>query len=75
MYNFSRESGVFSSKDKSIEEDLMEMVKDLKTRNDFVDTIKYKLKCDICYKPLEGNNEAVEHSKATGHINFVQYGN
>ena len=49
------------------------MAKDLKTKNDFVDMKKYKLKCDICYMPLEGNNEAVDHSKKTGHINFVQY--
>ena len=56
-----------------MEEDLLEMAKDLKTKNEFVDMKNYKLKCDVCYKPLEGNNEAVEHSKSTGHINFVQF--
>ena len=56
-----------------MEQDLLEMSKDLKIKNEFVDMKKYKLKCDVCYKPLEGNKEAVEHSKSTGHINFVQF--
>lgn len=49
------------------------MAKDLKIKKDFVDLKKFKLKCDVCYTPLEGNNEAVQHSKMTGHTNFVQY--
>jgi len=50
------------------------MAKYLRSKSDFVDMKNYKLKCDVCYKPLEGNTDAVQHSKETGHVNFVQFG-
>ena len=64
--------GIFPAKDESIEEDLMEMAKDLKNKSEFVDMKNYKIKCNICCMPFQGNSEAIEHSKSSGHTNFEQ---
>jgi ubiquitin thioesterase OTU1 len=40
--------------------------------NKFTDTQNYSIKCNVCYQMFKGNDEAVSHSKSTGHINFVQ---
>jgi len=48
------------------------MAKDFKLNNEFVDMSRFKIKCDVCYKPFEGNEQAALHSKNTGHLNYVQ---
>lgn len=39
----------------------------------FTDTANFALRCLVCQKGLKGENEAREHAKATGHINFGEY--
>jgi hypothetical protein len=64
--------GIFLAKDKSIEEDLLEIAKDLKAKIEFDEKKNFNIKCNVCHVPFEGNNEAVEHSNSTGHNNFKQ---
>ena len=67
-----KENGVFSAYDEKIKNEVMEITNKLHSLNSFVDTKNYSIKCNVCYKLLMGNQDAVSHSKATGHINFVQ---
>lgn len=69
--NDSKEIGLFSQNDLKIKEDAILIAKELNEINKFVDTSNYSLKCNVCYALLQGNKEAVEHCKQTGHINFV----
>jgi hypothetical protein len=47
----------------------------MKDKKQFVDTKNYKMQCGVCFALLKGNNEAISHSKGTGHTNFVQLDN
>lgn len=68
----SSETGVFNVSDNQVREEVLAIAKELKEKNKFVDTKTYKIKCNVCYSLLKGNEEAVSHSKTTGHTNFVQ---
>lgn len=48
------------------------MAKDLKSKSEFVDLKKFRIKCSVCFKPFKENSEAIEHSKSSGHTNFEQ---
>ncbi len=50
----------------------MEITKQLNKMNKFTDTKNYKIKCNVCYQMFKGNDDAVEHSKLTKHVNFIQ---
>ena len=47
----------------------------LQNREFFVDTKNFSLKCMQCGFLMKGQNEAVEHSKKTGHFNFSEIQN
>lgn len=67
-----RETGVFDSKDETVREEVLAIAKELQGLKKFVDTKNYKLRCNVCYTLLKGNEDAVSHGKSTGHSNFVQ---
>ena len=46
---------------------------DLQSQRQFTDTQNFSLMCGVCYKGLKGEDEAREHAKQTGHINFQEY--
>jgi ubiquitin thioesterase OTU1 len=63
---------MFSSDDTDIKGEVESYAKELKAKNKFVDTKTFKIKCNVCYTLLKGDKDVVEHSKSTGHTNFVQ---
>lgn len=71
LYNV-RETGVFDAKDETTRQEVLAIGKELQACKKFVDTKNYKLRCNVCYTLLKGNEDAVSHGKSTGHSNFVQ---
>jgi ubiquitin thioesterase OTU1 len=63
------------SNDVKVKQEVLSIAKELNAAKKFVDTTKYSIRCNVCYTNLKGSEDAVKHSKATGHINFVQIGN
>lgn len=49
-----------------------EVAKDMKSKRLYVDLAKGQLQCGVCHAVLNGESEAVEHAKTTGHQNFHQ---
>ena len=64
--------GVFLSKDEKIKEEVMKICKELKEKEKFVDKSNFKIKCMQCGFLMKGQEEIIEHTKKTGHINFNQ---
>ena len=64
--------GVFESKDEKIKEEIMEICKELQKHQKYVDTQMFSLKCMQCGFMMKGQDEVIEHTKKTGHINFNQ---
>ena len=50
----------------------MEVCKELKKHQKYVDTQMFSLKCMQCGFLMKGQDEVIEHTKKTGHINFNQ---
>lgn len=66
------ENGVFDSNDANIKNEVLEIAKELKKLNKGVDTKNFKIKCNVCYTLLKGDQDVIEHSKKTKHTNYVQ---
>ncbi|XP_031745230.1 OVARIAN TUMOR DOMAIN-containing deubiquitinating enzyme 2 isoform X1 [Cucumis sativus] len=56
-----------------IEEQALHFVKDQQRKRRFTDTANFTLRCGVCQIGVIGQAEAVEHAKATGHVNFQEY--
>ncbi|TYK23120.1 ubiquitin thioesterase OTU1 [Cucumis melo var. makuwa] len=56
-----------------IEEQTLHFVKDQQRKRRFTDTANFTLRCGVCQIGVVGQAEAVEHAKATGHVNFQEY--
>ena len=65
-------TGVFDSKDEKVKEEVMEVCKELKKHQKYVDTQMFSLKCMQCGFLMKGQDEVIEHTKKTGQINFNQ---
>ena len=65
-------TGVFNSKDQKIKDEVMDICKELQKHQKFVDTQTFSLKCMQCNFMMKGQDEVIEHTKKTGHINFNQ---
>ena len=63
-------TGIFNSNDAGVKQEIMDICMQLQNREIYVDTKNFSLKCMQCGFLMKGQNEAVEHSKKTGHINF-----
>lgn len=70
--NNGTETGVFSSCDETIKNQVKNIIEAYNKMSLFTDTQNFSIKCNVCYNCFKGNDEAVMHSKSTGHINFVQ---
>ena len=64
--------GVFKSNDEKVKNEIMEICKILQKHNQFIDTKMFNVKCMDCNFLMKGENDVIEHSKKTGHINFSQ---
>jgi len=63
---------IFNPDDYKIETACQALIqKEFKTGK-FVDEYNYKIKCGDCGQIFVGNNNAIAHSKNTGHTNFTQ---
>ena len=65
-------TGIFNSNDAKVKQEIMDICMQLQNREIYVDTKNFSLKCMQCGFLMKGQNEAVEHSKKTGHINFSE---
>ena len=64
--------GIFNSNDSSVKQEILNLCMELKNRDKYVDTKLFSLKCMQCGFLMNGQNEVIEHTKKTGHINFQQ---
>ena len=64
--------GVFKANDEKVKNEIMEICKLLQKHSEFIDTKMFNVKCMDCNFLMKGENDAIEHSKKTGHINFSQ---
>ena len=65
-------TGIFNSNDAKVKQEVMDICMQLQNREIYVDTKNFSLKCMQCGFLMKGQNEAVDHSKKTGHINFSE---
>ena len=65
-------TGIFNSNDAKVKQEIMDICMQLQNREIYVDTKNFSLKCMQCGFLMKGQNEAVDHSKKTGHINFSE---
>ncbi|XP_062017991.1 OVARIAN TUMOR DOMAIN-containing deubiquitinating enzyme 2 [Rosa rugosa] len=67
---------IFAVKNKTIgpvEGITLNLVKEQQRKRSYTDTANFTLRCGVCQVGLVGQKEAVEHAKATGHVNFQEY--
>jgi len=67
-----KEIGIFLSKDEKVKEEVLEIAKELNAATKYVDTNKFSIRCNVCYSNFKGTEDAVKHSKESGHVNFMQ---
>ena len=63
-------TGVFDSNDANVKQEIMDICMQLQSQENYVDTANFSLKCMECGFLLKGQNEVIEHTKKTGHINY-----
>ncbi|XP_011079420.1 ubiquitin thioesterase OTU1 isoform X2 [Sesamum indicum] len=51
----------------------LNLVKDQQRKRSYTDTSNFTLRCGVCQIGLVGQKEAMEHARATGHVNFQEY--
>ncbi|CAJ1438455.1 unnamed protein product, partial [Effrenium voratum] len=64
---------LFEPSDEAVMEEAMQVAKEANAARSFTDTGNFTLRCTSCQKGLTGQEDAVEHAKATGHTNFAEY--
>lgn len=56
-----------------VEDLVLNWVKDAHKNRRYTDTANFTLLCGVCQIGLVGQKEAIEHARATGHVNFQEY--
>ena len=64
--------GIFNSYDANVKQEIMDICMQLQSQEKYVDTAAFSLRCMQCQLLLKGQNEVIEHTKKTGHINFSE---
>lgn len=64
--------GVFMKNNDTIKNEVLEVARELKKHQQYIDTQNFSIRCMQCNFLMKGQNDAMEHSKKTGHINFTQ---
>ena len=62
----------FKVGEAGVREEMRELGRLIKASGQWIDVNLFALKCGDCGKALEGQFEAIEHAKTTGHQNFTQ---
>ena len=65
-------TGIFNSYDANVKREIMDICMQLQSHEKYVDTAAFSLRCMQCQILLKGQNEVIEHTKKTGHINFSE---
>lgn len=61
---------IFPTEDEKILFEAAELAKEVKSSRQFTDIQKFMLMCNDCKIRLNGQMEARQHAKETGHMNF-----
>ncbi|CAK9067933.1 unnamed protein product [Durusdinium trenchii] len=69
----SGEERLFGVDDLAAVEEAKAVAKEAQIARNFTDVGRFTLRCVSCQKGLVGQQDAVEHAKATGYINFTEY--
>ena len=65
-------TGLFDVNDEKSKNEIMEICKELKKHQKYLDIQIFSVKCMQCNFLMKGQNDVIEHTKKTGHINFSQ---
>lgn len=65
-------TGLFESTDEESKKEILEIAKILNTHQKFVDVESFSVKCLQCNCLMKGQDDVIEHTKKTGHMNFCQ---
>ena len=65
-------TGLFDVNDEKSKNEIMEICKELKKHQKYLDIQMFSVKCMQCNFLMKGQNDVIEHTKKTGHINFSQ---
>lgn len=63
---------VFDPSDKYAYEGALALARELKTKKQFTNVNKFTIQCGVCYSKFTGEQQAIQHNKETGHINFQE---
>ncbi|XP_055624942.1 ubiquitin thioesterase OTU1 [Toxorhynchites rutilus septentrionalis] len=61
---------IFPIEDNAVYLQAEQLAQEAKSSRQFTDVNKFTLKCNVCDCHLKGQEEAQQHAKKTGHINF-----
>lgn len=61
---------IFPTEDERILFEAAELAREVKSSRQFTDVQKFTLMCNDCKMKLNGQLEAQQHAKDTGHMNF-----
>ena len=65
-------TGIFNSHDERVKNEIMDICLELQNQQNYVDSTLFSLECIQCGSLMNGQNEVMEHTKKTGHVNFKQ---
>ena len=65
-------TGLFDVNDEKSKNEIMEICKELKKHQKYLDIQIFSVKCMQCNFLMKGQNDVIEHTKKTGHTNFSQ---
>lgn len=65
-------TGIFNTYDANVKQEIMDICMQLQNQEKYVDTTAFSLRCMQCGGLMKGQNEVIEHTKKTGHINFSE---
>ena len=63
---------IFNSKDEFALNGAIVLANSLKLEKKYFDSSNFNIQCAICFIGLNGQKEALNHGKKTGHNNFQQ---
>ena len=65
-------TGIFDTQDGNVKNEIMDICLELQKHEKYVDSTLFSIECMQCGLLMNGQNDVVEHSSKTGHINFKQ---
>ena len=65
-------TGIFNSNDEKVKNEIMDICLELQKHQKYIDSTLFSIECLQCGLFIKGQNEVLEHSKKTGHINFKE---